>query len=122
MNDNHALAGPEHDAWLHSLVTGSIHGMWLLANDFAEKEPGKYPPLDDSVMFDVAVLLAATIVEGNPDYRNAAAFDQSGDMARTAFVDRLHEVRRLSEARGSATILTHIEKATGKRPFVSERH
>ncbi|HWW55524.1 MAG TPA: hypothetical protein VN047_01385 [Sphingopyxis sp.] len=48
---------PEYEAWLHSMVTGSIHGIWRIAGDFTEREPSKYPLLDnlDEKAIDLAI-------------------------------------------------------------------
>lgn len=41
--DRATMSLPEIEAWLHSMVTGSIHGIWQIAGDFTEREPSKYP-------------------------------------------------------------------------------
>lgn len=73
-------------------------------------------------MFEVAILLVVTIVEGNSQYRDAAAFGDGAEMVRDTFLERLRDVRRLSEARGVTTITTHIAKATGEMPVPHAAH
>lgn len=116
MNQNQ-MSDAEYAAWLYSLVTGSIHGMWRIAADFSEREPDKYPMIDDPVMFEVAMLLAATVIEGNPEFLDPKRFGKGADIARSTFLDHLRTVRELSEARGTRMIFTHIEKATGEEPM-----
>ena len=112
----------EYAAWLQSLVTGSIHGMWRIANDFTDREPGKYPQIDDAVMFDVAMLLAATVIEGNVEFRDAKRFGRGADIARSTFLEHIRGVRKMSEARGTPMIYTHIERATGEEPTPHSAH
>lgn len=117
MIGSNIMSAPEYEAWLHSLVTGSIHGVWRIASDFSDREPEKYPSIDDSILFDVAILLAATVIEGNAGYRDAARFSDGADLTREAFLERLRNVRLVSEARGRPIIFEHIEKATGEQPL-----
>jgi hypothetical protein len=119
---NHTMSDAEYSAWLQSLVTGSIHGMWRIASDFSDREPVKYPQLDDAVMFDVAMLLAATVIEGNIEFQDAKRFGRGADIARSTFLEHIRGVRRMSEARGTPMIYTHIEKATGEEPTPHSAH
>lgn len=122
MKRDNIMSDAEYAAWLQSLVTGSIHGMWRIAADFSEREPDKYPMIDDPVMFDVAILLAATVIEGNPEYLDEKRFGKGADIARATFLEHIRYVRRLSEARGTRMIYAHIEKATGEDPVPHSTH
>lgn len=116
------LTDAEYGAWLQSLVTGSIHGMWRIAADFSGREPNRYPAVDDPVMFDVAILLAATVIEANPEYRDAKRFGVGADVARTSFLEHIRYVRHMSEARGTRMIYAHIEKTVGEEPALHSSH
>lgn len=117
-----SMSAPEYEAWLHSLVTGAIHGAWRIASDFGEREPYKYPSIDDSILFDVAILLAAAVIDANPAYRDADRFGDGADLAREAFLEQLRHVRLLSEAQARPILFRHIEKATGELPAFHSNH
>jgi len=64
-----------------ALVGGCIRGMKLTSDQLNAAEPGIYPAVDDAQVFDVAMLLAATVLEAHPDYRDTKTFDEVADMA-----------------------------------------
>lgn len=113
-----AMTMMDNETWnifVHSLVAGSIRGMKHVSEELEEMSPGVFPPVDDAHMLDVAVLLAATLMEANPEYTDAKRFGKGADMVRNMIQGRLREVRRQSDALGTKMLYKHIEAALGSQ-------
>lgn len=115
------LTDAEYQAFMHSLVGGAINGMWQVGSGFDAQEPGKYPPIDDAMLVEVAALLAATALEANPDYRASSTFDGVATMVRDMTLERLKHVRSISEATGKPLLYRQIEKAIGQPGAMNDR-
>lgn len=101
--------------FVHTLVCGALRGMKQASDDLNEASPGTYPLVDDSDMFDVATLLAATLIEASPQYQDEKRFGKAADMARNLIAQRVHDLRRQSDSLGTKMLYRHMEAALGLR-------
>lgn len=101
-----------NDTWnsmVHALVGGCIRGMKQVGRELNEAKPAAYEPVDDRLMFDAGILLVATVIEANPDYRDPKQFGKAADQVQRHLSRRLKEVRRQREATGMSALRQHIE-------------
>lgn len=105
----------QHEQMLLALVGASIRGMQQTAQE------ANFPPIDDAIIFDVACILAATLIEASPEFADAKRFGKAADMARGKILDELRHARLQSEALGTKMLYKHIEAATGAAPAMNDR-
>lgn len=91
------LNDQEWMAYLNVLATGAMKGMYEAQKSLDESDPGKFPMLTESTMFDAASVLSAAILEAHPDYVDQKRFGKAADLARTNVIEYLRIVRGMSE-------------------------
>ena len=111
----------QQEQMLLTLVGGSIRGMKNAWDDLNRSTPGVYPSVDDAVMFDVACMLAGTVIEASPEYEDPKRFAKGADMARGKVLDEIRHARKMGDALGTKMLYKHIEAATGMGPVTNDR-
>lgn len=84
-------------AYLNVLATGAMKGMYEAQKTLDQSDPGKFPMLTESTMFDAANVLTAAILEAHPDYADQKRFGKAADLARTNVLEYMRIVRGMSE-------------------------
>lgn len=110
------LSDREFMAMLNVLVSGAIRGIQDARGRLEEEEPGRFPGLNDSTLFDVAALLSATLLDAHPDYADSKRFGKGADKARTTVLEYLRIVRGMSELAGRPMLFAHIDPLAGSPP------
>lgn len=95
---------------LMHMVSGGIQGMHQGAAQLHEQNPA-IPEIDDAMIFDAALMLAATVIEANPEYADSRRFDQAAEMVRRQVRDNLDSVRAQGEALGTKMLYKHFQAA-----------
>lgn len=84
-------------AYLNVLATGAMKGMYEAQKGLDQSDPGKFPMLTESTMFDAASVFVAAILEAHPDYVDQKRFGKAADLARTNVIEYMRIVRGMSE-------------------------
>jgi hypothetical protein len=108
------------NVFVMALVAGCLRGMSQARAGLEASSPGTYPDVDDARMLDVAVLLASSVIEAHPDYRDAKRFGKAADMVRGMVHDNLKLVRRQSETLGRPMLNVHMQAAVGTGPIAND--
>ncbi len=109
------LTPQEYIAFLNALASGAINGMLKQAEKLHHSEPDKFPPLDDGIVFQLAALLGAAVIEANPDFADASNFAKGANELRAQTIEFLAVVRGMSESSGQS-MLFNLLAAAGGRP------
>lgn len=107
------LSDREWMAMLNVLTSGAIRGIQEAAGKLDASEPGKFPHLTDSILFEVATVLSATLLDAHPDYADSKRFGKAADKARTLVLEYLRVIRGMSELAGRPMLFAHIEPMAG---------
>lgn len=110
------LTDREWMAYLNVLATGAMKGMYEAQKTLDESEPGKFPMLTESTMFDATTAFAATILESHPDYVDQKRFGKAADLARTNVLEYMRIVRGMSELAKKPMLYSMVE--TFMKPIV----
>ena len=103
------LTDREWMAYLNVLATGAMKGMYEAQKTLDASDPGKFPMLTESTMFDATTALAAAILEAHPDYVDQKRFGKAADLARTNVIEYLRVFRGMSESAGRPMLYAMIE-------------
>lgn len=106
---------------LTTLVSGSLRGIKQAWDALNEAHPGEFPQIDDAIMFDVACMLAGTLIEASPEFADSRRFGKAADIARSKILDETRHARAQSDALGTKMLYKHIEAATGMGAVVNDR-
>lgn len=110
------LTDREWMAYLNVLATGAMKGMYEAQKTLDESEPGKFPMLNESTMFDATTVLCAAILEAHPDYVDKKRFGKAADFARSNVLEYLRIVRGMSELADQPMLYAMIQ--TFMKPII----
>lgn len=98
------LTDREWIAYVNLLATGAMKGIYEAQKSLDESDPGKFPMLTESTIFDAAVVLSAALLDAHPEYVDQKRFGKAADFARTKVLDYLRIIRGMSEKDGRPVI------------------
>ena len=115
------LTPQEYMAFLNSLASSAINGMLNRAEELYTQDPGRFPPLDDGLVFQLAALLGATVIEANPDYRDTSSFEKGAGELGAQTLEFLTVVGGMSDTSGRAMLFNLLAAAGGRPVRMVER-
>jgi hypothetical protein len=110
------LNSNEYMAYLASLVSGAIRGV-IDNGETMRKDNDRIPVVDDGILFAVAAVLAAAVIDANPGYADEAKFEEAVDQIREQTLGFLKTVRIMS-GMGGQPLLHHMFKVAGVKPVM----
>lgn len=116
------LTPRDYMGFLNSLASAAIRGMLVQAETLQADDPQNFPPLDDVLIFQVAALLGATVLEANPNFADDEQFPKGADEVRAQTIEYLSIVRDMSETSGVPMLFNLLAAAGGKPVAPSRLH
>lgn len=113
------LTDREWMAYLNVLATGAMKGMYEAQKTLDASDPGKFPMLTESTMFDATTVLTAAILEAHPDYVDQKRFGKAADLARTNVIEYMRVVRGMSEQADRPMLYNMIQ--TFMKPIIPSK-
>ena len=95
------LTENEWVAYISSLTSGAIAGTLTNAQGIEEMSPDKFPPVNDNTLFHVVALLAASLLDINPDHSDPADFASGAEKLRKLTFEYQKTVRNMGQLSGS---------------------
>jgi hypothetical protein len=111
------LTPNEFMAYLSGLTTGAIRGIIDNGEQMRKGDPDRMPVVDDGILFQVAAVLAAAVIDANPGYADESKFEEAADQIREHTLEFLKTVRTMS-GMGNQPLLHHMFKVAGVKPVM----